>query len=67
MPAKNTRHWAKRKLVSAKGNIDTCGQHIYEVSSVYQEAHPEISERLNLILALLTEVDSLIDSVESGI
>lgn len=67
MPKTTTRHWAKRKLVASKGNIDQCGQHIFSVSSVYREHHPEISEKLDVILAILTELDQEIDLVESGI
>jgi len=67
MPKTTTRHWAKRKLAASRGNIDQCGQHIFAVSSVYRENHPEISEKLDVILAILTELDHEIDLVDSGI
>jgi hypothetical protein len=67
MPKTSTRHWAKRKLSSAKGNIDQCGMHINEVSNVYLEHHPEISENLDLILSILSEVDHMIDQIETSI
>jgi hypothetical protein len=67
MPKTSTRHWAKRKLSSAKGNIDQCGMHINEVSNVYFEHHPEISVSLDWILCLLSEIDHMIDQLESSI
>jgi len=67
MPKTTTRHWAKRKLVSSRGNIDQCGMHILAVSQTYREHHPEISERLDMVLAILTEVDDAIGSVEAFI
>jgi hypothetical protein len=65
MPKTSTRHWAKRKLSSAKGNIDQCGMHINEVSNVYLEHHPEISENLDTVLNILANVDIMIDTIES--
>jgi len=65
--SKNTRQWAKRKLASARGGIDSTGQHIYAVSEVYKEHHPEISEKLDCINAVLAEVDFLIEAVDKGI
>lgn len=67
MPQKTTRHWAKRKLCSGKGNIDQCGQHLFAVSSRYSKAHPEISTKIDIILAILQEVDHEIDIIEKGI
>jgi hypothetical protein len=67
MPKKTTRHWAKRKLVSSRGNIDQCGQHIFAVARLYEEHHPEISNQLDMVLTILAEVDQEINIVESGI
>jgi hypothetical protein len=67
MPKTSTRHRAKRKLSSAKGNIDQCGMHINEVSNIYLEHHPEISEQLDMVLTILSEVDSMIEHLASSI
>jgi hypothetical protein len=63
----NTRQWAKRKLSSARGNIDQSGQHIMAVSEVYREYHPEISERLDCVMAVLAECDFIIEVLDKDI
>lgn len=63
----NTRQWAKRKLSSARGNIDQTGQHLYAVSEVYKEHHPEISEKIECVMAVLTECDFIIENIDKGI
>lgn len=64
---KNTRQWAKRKLSSARGNIDQTGQHLFAVSEVYRQYHPEISEKIDCVLSILTECDEIIESIDQGI
>lgn len=67
MAQKATRHRAKRKLSSARNNISMCGSHIFEISEIYREYHPDISGRLDTILTILLEADKMIDMVEKGI
>lgn len=67
MPQKSTRHWAKRKLASARGGIDSTGQHIYAVSEIYRKNHPEISKHLDIILGVLAELEEQILVVERDI
>jgi hypothetical protein len=67
MPAKSTRHWAKRKLQMARGGIDTAGQHVYAVSATYKENHPEISDVLDSAMVVLAELDNIIQGIERGI
>lgn len=67
MPKKSTRHWAKRKLTAGKNNIENCGQHLYEVSVAYEEAHPEITEQINIMLVILDETLEMIDRLEKSI
>jgi len=67
MPKNSTRHWCKRKLCSAKGNIDQCGIHLYAVSEAYKEHHPEISDQLDMIMVILQEADNILDGIEKGI
>lgn len=65
--AKTTRHWAKRKLEMAKGNIDNTGQHLFAVSEVYEANHPEISNKIIVAMAILAELEKIIDSINKGI
>lgn len=44
-----------------------CGSHIFEISEIYREYHPDISGRLDTILTILLEADKMIDMVEKGI
>lgn len=60
---KNTREWAHRKIASARGNVDWCGTHLEDVKQTYQDAHPEISEVLQLAQELLAHLDEMLVSL----
>lgn len=66
MAKKSTRQIAQRKLDSAILNMDKAGSFINEVSHVYREHHPEISDKLDLGLTLLTEIYSLVEFVRGS-
>lgn len=67
MAVKNTRHWAKKKLTQSIGNLNACATYLSEVSSVYKDLHPEISEPLDTCLIIFAEIESLIDKTEKSI
>jgi hypothetical protein len=67
MCAMNTRHWALRKLESAKGNIDWAGGHLHEVMETYKPYHPEISLYISGVLDLLLLADEMVTKIKEQI
>jgi len=58
---RNTREWAKRKLDASVQNINWSGTHLDEVITVYKEAHPEISQPLELCQQMYVEIIAVIE------
>ncbi len=67
MPQMNTRHWALRKLSSAKNNLDWSAGHIMEVMQVYEKDHAEIEEALHTVVDTLAIAYECIERVKEKI
>ncbi len=63
----NIRQTSKRELDRAVNNLDMAMHHISAVSETYKEAHPEITERLELIGGVLIEIQDQLNAVNAGI
>jgi hypothetical protein len=65
--AGNIRQWAKDKLKSAVSHLDTAGQYLQEIITVYQEQHPEISEGCELAQEGIAASMVTINTIDEGI
>jgi len=64
---RTTREWAKRKLTQVQGNIEWAGAHLKEVTDVYDEQHPEITEPIKILNELLITVYNALDEINDMI
>jgi hypothetical protein len=65
--SKSTRHWAKRKLESAEGNLYNCGEFLDMVKNCYQENHPDIAEAVSINLEAIEAILVSIASIRKSI
>lgn len=63
---RNTREWAHRKLIQASQNIDWAGTHIETVRVRYDKEHPEISDSLTKIQAVLEAAQLGIEAIRKS-
>lgn len=63
----NTRQIAHRKLTQAIKGFETYSLTIFEVATVYDEMHPEVSTPLFTSIEFIDEVIKLISKVKDSI
>jgi len=64
---RNTRQWARRKLLAAVSTLDATGTHLHEISTIYRPVHPEIADPLDMMLQAIMEMQSTIEKVRVSI
>lgn len=63
----STRQQTRRKLEQTIGNIDWAVYHLSDIGETYADQHPEITQPLAEIVAILEEVKKLIDKVHRAV
>ena len=65
MPS-NTRQWAKRKYEQAKENLDWAIYHLGEISELYKELHPEVSNPTDVCCAALVQLQQTLERIRTS-